>query len=144
MLHALARATAASCLLAWATPAAALECATFAALLDSDVSHEVIQGVVLEAPPVDGWTCLQHRQHDVADLQMAAAFRNLEPARELGWQARFRQCEAGRNVRRSLRAGARRVFSDASSEASPQAETRTPSCRRAIALQQAIAADEGV
>lgn len=144
MLHALARATAASCLLAWATPAAALECATFAVLLDSDVPQEVIQEVVLEAPPVDGWACLQHRQHDVADLQMASAFRNLEPTQELGWQARFRQCEAGRNVRRSLRAGARRVFSDASSGVSPQDETRTPSCRRAIALQQAIAADEGV
>lgn len=136
MVRSLTRAAAASCLLGWATPAAALECDAFAALLDAEVPRVVIQDIVLAAPPSDGWACLDGSSHTVADLQMAGAFRNLEPTRELSWQARFKQCEAGQGLRRR----AQQFFSDDSDVSASQS---TASCRRAAALQEAIVADFG-
>ncbi|HCH64863.1 MAG: hypothetical protein CL927_09630 [Deltaproteobacteria bacterium] len=137
MVRSLTRASAAACLLGWATPAAALECDAFAALLEAEVPQPVIQAIVLESPPSDGWACLDDSPYAVADLQMSGAFRDLEPTRELSWQARFKQCDAGRSLRRR----AHQLFSD---DADAPDSTRTVSCRRAAALREAVAADVGV
>ena len=65
MLRTLTRASAAAVLMAWAMPAAALECSDYAELLDSNVARPVLQSIVLESPPEDGWACLTATRHSV-------------------------------------------------------------------------------
>ncbi len=137
MLRSITRASAAACVLAWATPAAALECADFAELMNAGVSRTVIQNVVLESPPEDGWACLDTTDHTVAELRMDTAFRRLDPTTELSWQARFKQCDAGQGLRR----GARRLFADEDAPPPAEPQPETAACRRAAALQQALQAD---
>lgn len=139
MLRSFARATFSACILGWATPAAALECADFAELMDAGVSRAVTQAIVLESPPEDGWSCLADSGHAVADLRMDRAFRRLDPTKELSWQVRFKQCDAGRGIRR----GTRRLFADADAPLPAEPKPETDSCRRAAALQEAILADTG-
>lgn len=139
MLRSLTRASVAACLLGWATPAAALECADFAEMMDAGVSRSVVQRVVLESPPEDGWACLAATDHAVADLRMDRAFRRLDPTKELSWQVRFKQCDAGRGLRR----GTRRLFAEDGAPPPAEPKPETASCRRAVALQEAILADTG-
>mgnify|MGYP000627731234 FL=1 len=139
MLRSLTRASVAACVLGWATPAAALECADYAELMDAGVVRSVVQKVVLESPPEDGWSCLDATPHAVSDLRMERAFRRLDPTEELSWQMRFKQCDAGRGLRR----GTRRLFAEADAPPPPEPEPETPACRRAAALQEAILADTG-
>ena len=139
MLRSLARTSMAACALGWATPAAALECADFAALLDADVPQSVIQNIVLESPPEDGWACLAASGHAVTELEMAAAFRRQDPTRELSWQARFKQCAAGQGLRRRTR----RLLADEESSAAERVEPETIACRRAASLQEALGPDPG-
>ncbi len=139
MLRSLARASVAAGVLGWATPAAALECTDFAALLDAQVPQGVIQAIVLESPPEDGWSCLGNTDHTVAELAMATAFRHQVPSRELSWRARFKQCAAGQGIRRR----ARRLLADDDAAASEPIEPETIACRRAASLQVAIAPSSG-
>jgi hypothetical protein len=139
MFHPFARAAAVGFLLGWATPAAALECADFAALLDAQVPQEVIQDIVLASPPEDGWGCLADADHSVTELEMATAFRHQNSSRALSWQARFKQCEAGQGIRRR----ARRLLADEDAPAAEPIEPETVACRRAASLQVAIAAPPG-
>ena len=140
MLRSLARASMAACVLGWATPAAALECTDFAALLDAQVPQGVIQAIVLESPPEDGWSCFANTGHAVADLSMAAAFRHQDPSRELSWQARFKQCAVGQRIRRR----ARRLLAAEDAASREPIGPETIACRRAASLQTAIAPPSGV
>ena len=125
--------------LAWATPAAALECTDVQALLDAQVTPEVTQRIVFTAPPADGWACLDGTEHTVADLEMAHAYARLPSAETLRWSLRFRQCEASQ----SMRTGARRLFRDKeSTEPVQTAEPETSACQEAFALLAAIRADD--
>ena len=83
MFRSLACASVSVCVLGWATPAAALECADVAARLDAQVPQRVIQDIVLDSPPEDGWACLADTDHAVTDLELATAFRHQDPSREL-------------------------------------------------------------
>lgn len=139
MIRPIVRAATSAALLGWATPAAALDCAHFAELLDAGVSRSVVQDIVLESPPEDGWSCLDASPHAVSDLQMDRAFRRLDPTTELSWQVRFKQCEAGRGLRR----GTRRLFAQSDAPPPAEPEPETLACRRAAALQAAIVADPG-
>ena len=132
----LAPVLAASGLLTWASPAAALDCVDVVELMDAGVSQSVMQRIVLDSPPVDGWLCLDATVHAVADLDMAEAFLRLHPTRELAWQVRFKQCDAGLELRRSTR----RLWAE-EGEPTDEVESETLSCRRASALREAITAD---
>jgi len=138
MLRTLTRASAAAVLMAWAMPAAALECSDYAELLDSNVARPVLQSIVLESPPEDGWSCLTATRHSVSDLRMARAFGRLDSTQSLAWTMRFRQCEAGQGLRR----GTRRLFADEEAPPPEPVRPETEACKRAAALQHAIAADE--
>jgi len=108
-------------------------------LMDAGVSQSVVQDIVLDSPPTDGWSCLDATIHSVAELDMADAFLRLHPTRELAWQVRFKQCDAGLELRRSTR----RLWAE-DDEQIDEVESESLACRRASALREAITIDQGV
>ena len=118
--------------------ALALPCADYATLLDSQVPRPVIQRILLESPPEDGWTCMEKRGHNVAVIGMARAFAALDSTESLRWNVRFKQCEASVGLRR----GAQRLLADKEAEREEEEiGPETAACRQATALQEAIKAD---
>ena len=63
---------------------------------------------------------------------------SLDSTQSLAWTMRFRQCEAGQGLRR----GTRRLFADEEAPPPEPVRPETEACKRAAALQHAIAADE--
>jgi hypothetical protein len=118
--------------------ALALPCADYASLLDAQVPRAVVQRILLESPPEDGWSCLEKRGHNVAVIGMARAFAALDSTESLRWNVRFKQCEASVGIRR----GAQRLLSDKETEREEEeVGPETVACRQATALQEAILAD---
>ncbi len=120
-------------------PAYALPCDDFVSLLDAEVKRSVVQRIVLESPPEDGWGCFSASGHTVGELGMARAFAALNSNDNLLWTVRFKQCEASVGLRRSTR----RLLAD--KDGPPVREDdigpETRACKQATALQEAIRAD---
>ena len=129
-------------LLALATPGHALECSDFRAMMQADVDRTVIQRVVYEAPPIDGWACLEEAGLVLAHLNMAVFFARLDSRDDLRWTARLSKCEAGSELRRGTRRLIDRLESrdDAPTELDEVTEVGPGSleCRRVAALKEAI------
>mgnify|MGYP000111692100 CR=1 FL=1 len=83
--------------------ARALECTDIRALMEAEVHKRVIQRIVYEAPPIDGWACLEDAGLVLAHLDMAVYFARLDSREDLRWTARLSKCEAGSEIRRGTR-----------------------------------------
>ncbi len=126
-------------------PAAALECSDYQALMVNDVPKTVIQHIVFEAPPLDGWACLKAAELSLASLDMAIAFARLDTQENLRWTVRFRKCEASTELRKGTKRLLKKL--ESGDEAQPPAlddgaevGPGSVDCREAVALQEAIRA----
>ena len=123
-------------------PARALECSDFRALMESEVPKPVIQRIVYEAPPLDGWGCLEPVGLSVVSLDMAVFFARLDSQHSLRWTVRARKCEAGTELRRGTRRLIERLESKDDAPELDEVEVGPGSdeCKRVAALQAAIQA----
>lgn len=134
----------------WATPASALECTDFRALMQSELDRTVLQRIVYEAPPLDGWACLEPAGLQLADLKMAVYFARLDSREDLRWTARLSKCEAGAELRRGTRRLIRRLEKDDVARPLDEPDAAEPSlieCQKVAALKEAIDArdlDDGL
>lgn len=124
-----------------ATPAFALECTDIRALMLAEVDQEVIQSIVYEAPPIDGWACLEGSGLVLAQLDMAVFFARLDSREDLRWTARLGTCEAGAELRRGTKRLIERL--ENRSDAPPLDEPGTTGpgsveCHKVAALREAI------
>lgn len=129
-------------LLALSLPAQALECSDFRALMEAEVPKPVIQRIVYEAPPLDGWGCLKPAGLAVVSLDMAVFFARLGSQENLRWTVRARRCEAGTELRRGTRRLIERLESKDDAPELDEVEVGPGSdeCKRVAALQAAIQA----
>lgn len=127
-------------LLAWSLPARALECSDFRALMEAGVPKTVTQRIVYEAPPLDGWSCLEPAGLSLASLDMAVFFARLDSQESLRWTVRARKCEAGTELRRGTRRLIERLESKDDAPELDEVEVGPGSeeCKRVAALQAAI------
>ena len=123
-----------------ATPAFALECTDIRALMTAEVEREVIQRIVYEAPPVDGWTCLEGSGLVLAHLNMGVFFARLDTREDLRWTTRKSACEAGAELRRGTRRLIERLErrEDAPLDQPANAGPGSVECQKVSALREAI------
>lgn len=125
-------------------PAHALQCTDIQALVTAEVAPVVVQRVVYEAPPEDGWDCFEAAELSVADLDMAIFFARLDANEALRWQVRAGKCDAGQEVRAGAKRLRERIEAKAAGTEPPLDEEETApattECLQVKALQEAIAA----
>ncbi len=129
--------------LALPLPAWALPCADIRALLDAEAPKDVLQRLVWEAPPADGWDCLAGSGHRLASLDMAVFVARLDPQEDLRWTVRARRCEAGTELRRGTRRLLDRLENRDDAPVALDEEEVGPGsteCQRVAAIQAAVQA----
>jgi len=133
------------------TPAWALECTDIRALMEAKVQKRVIQRVVYEAPPLDGWDCLEGSGLVLAHLDMAVYFARLDSREDLRWTARLSKCEAGAELRRGTQRLIERLENREDAPAPlddpPDSGPGSVECQKVAALKEAIDArdlDDGL
>jgi hypothetical protein len=124
-------------------PAHALECTDFRSLMQAKVDKSVIQRIVYEAPPVDGWQCLEDAGLVLAHLDMAIFFARLDAREDLKWSVRLARCEASTEARRGTKRLIERLDNrNEAAEAELDYETEvgpgSVECQKVAALKAAI------